>query len=103
MTWHLALGTHRTLAGVDLAPLGIPDEEAYMALYAQHSGRNVEQIHEHWAFYMAFNMFRMAAIQQGVARRALDGNAANSRAREVAARVAVTAEAGWAQAARAMA
>jgi aminoglycoside phosphotransferase (APT) family kinase protein len=103
MTWHLALGTHRTLAGVDLAPLGIPDEDTYVALYAQHSGRDVNHIRDNWAFYMAFNMFRLAAIQQGVARRALDGNAANSRALEVAARVAVTAEAGWAQAARAMA
>jgi len=103
MTWHLALGTHRTLAGVDLAPLGIPDEGAYVALYAQHSGRDVNPIRDNWAFYMAFNLFRLAAIQQGVARRALDGNAANSRARDVAARVALTAEAGWAQAARAMA
>lgn len=103
MTWHLALGTHRTLAGVDLAPLGIPDEGAYVALYARHSGRDVHHIRDHWAFYLAFNMFRLAAIQQGVARRALDGNAANRRARDVAERVALTAEAGWAQAARATA
>ncbi|SEB18751.1 hypothetical protein SAMN05444680_11259 [Variovorax sp. YR216] len=41
-------------------------------------------------------MFRLAAIQQGVARRALDGNAANSRAAAVAARVQATADAGWA-------
>lgn len=103
MTWHLALGTHRTLAGVELAPLGIPDEDAYVALYARHSGRDVDHIRGHWAFYLAFNMFRMAAIQQGVARRALDGSAANSRAREVAKRVAATAEAGWSQALRALA
>ncbi|MFA5632301.1 MAG: phosphotransferase family protein [Porticoccaceae bacterium] len=103
MTWHLRLGTHRTLAGVDLASLGVPDEQAYVALYAQHSQRDVARIQEHWAFYMAFNMFRMAAIQQGVARRALDGNAANTRAAEVAARVSLTAQAGWAQASRAMA
>jgi aminoglycoside phosphotransferase (APT) family kinase protein len=102
LTWHLALGTHRTLAGVDLAPLGIPDEDAYVALYGQHSGSDPDRIREHWPFYMAFNMFRLAAIQQGVARRALDGNAANSRARDVAARVVATAEAGWAQAARAV-
>ena len=88
---------------MDLGPLGIPDEDAYVALYAQHSGRDASHQRDHWAFHMAFNMFRLAAIQQGVARRALDGNAANSRARDVAARVALTAEAGWAQAARAMA
>jgi aminoglycoside phosphotransferase (APT) family kinase protein len=102
MTWHLALGMHRTLAGVDLPPLGIPDEDAYVAMYGQNSGHDPGRIREHWPFYMAFNMFRMAAIQQGVARRALEGNAANRRSLEVAARVTATAEAGWAQALRAM-
>ena len=100
MTWHLALGTHRTLAGVDLAPLGIPDEAAYVSMYATNSGRDVDAVLANWPFYLAFNMFRLAAIQQGVARRALDGNAANDRARDVAARVQATAEAGWAQAQR---
>lgn len=95
MTWRLALGTHRTLAGEDLAALGIPDEDAYLALYCGHSGRDPAAVAAHWQFYLAFNMFRLAAIQQGVARRAIDGNAANSRAREVGARVAATATAGW--------
>jgi aminoglycoside phosphotransferase (APT) family kinase protein len=101
MTWHLALGTHRTLAGADLAALGIPGETEYVALYCQHSGREVGAVLAHWPFYLAFNMFRLAAIQQGVARRALDGNAANSKAREVGSRVAATAAAGWAMARRA--
>ncbi|PZO20429.1 MAG: phosphotransferase family protein [Burkholderiales bacterium] len=101
MTWHLALGTHRTLAGANLAALGIPGETEYVALYCQHTGREVDAVLEHWQFYLAFNMFRFAAIQQGVARRALDGNAANSKAREVGSRVAVTAAAGWAMACRA--
>jgi aminoglycoside phosphotransferase (APT) family kinase protein len=101
MTWHLELGTHRTLVGEDLVALGIPDESAYIRTYAEHSGRDEAQIRRCWPFYMAFNMFRLAAIQQGVARRALDGNAANRRANEVARRVAATAAAGWAQVARA--
>jgi len=97
MTWHLELGTHRTLAGVDLDPLGIPDETAYVAMYAENTDREVDEVLTNWPFYMAFNMFRLAAIQQGVARRLLDGNAANDRARDVANRVAATAEAGWKQ------
>lgn len=96
MTWRLSLGTHRTLVGEDLAALGIPDEEVYLALYCRHSGQDLAAVATHWQFYLAFNMFRLAAIQQGVARRSLDGNAANSRAREVGARVAATAAAGWA-------
>jgi len=98
MTWHLALGTHRTLAGVDLAPLGIPGEAEYAALYCRQTGRDPEAGIAHWPFYLAFNMFRLAAIQQGVARRAIDGNAANSRARDVGERVVATASAGWAMA-----
>jgi len=98
MVWHIALGTHRTLAGVDLAPLGIPSEEEQVARYCQHAGRTRRIAH--WPFYLAFNMFRMAAIQQGVAHRALQGNAANSRALAVADRVATTAAAGWAMAQR---
>lgn len=101
MGWHIALGTHRTLAGVDLGPLGIPDEAAQIASYCRAAGSG-EDI-AHWPFYLAFNLFRLAAIQQGVARRALLGNAANSRARAVAERVAATAAAGWAMAQRAAA
>jgi len=96
MTWRLALGTHRTLAGADLAALGIPGEQEYVAMYCRHTGRALADVLAHWPFYLAFNMFRLAAIQQGVARRALDGNAANSRALEVGKRVAATAAAGWA-------
>lgn len=96
MSWHLALGTHRTLAGVDLAPLGIPSEAEHVAMYLRHTDRGVSATIPHWLFYLAFNMFRLASIQQGIARRALDGNAANSRAASVAERVEATASAGWA-------
>ncbi len=98
MGWHITLGTHRTLAGVEPWPVGVPEESAQMASYSRAAGR-MEGIAD-WPFYLAFNMFRMAAIQQGVAKRALLGNAANSRAHAVADRVAVTAAAGWAMARR---
>lgn len=98
MNWHVPLGTHRTLAGVDVRSLGVPSEADYVAMYCKHVDLDPEAGIPRWNFYMAFNMFRLAAIQQGVARRAMDGNAANNRAHDVALRVASTAEAGVAMA-----
>jgi aminoglycoside phosphotransferase (APT) family kinase protein len=88
MTWRLALGTHRTLAGVEPAALGIPTEAEHVRAYCARTGRDAIA---HWEFYLAFNMFRLAAIQQGVQRRALDGNAAHSRALQAGQRVEATA------------
>ena len=96
LTWRIPLGTQRTLAGVELAPLGIPTEDEHLAAYCRHTGRNLDEARAHWPYHLAFNMFRLAAIQQGVARRALDGNAANARAAAAGARAQATAEAGWA-------
>jgi len=98
MTWHLELGTHRTLAGANLRSLGIPEEREYVAMYCRRAGQDPEAVMAQWPYYLAFNMFRLAAIQQGVARRALNGNAANSKADAVARRVVATAQAGWAMA-----
>ena len=73
------------LAGVDRAALGIPSEQEYVAQYCERMG--IEKI-DHWAFYLAFSFFRLAAIAQGVAKRALDGNASNKEAQKVGAYVA---------------
>jgi aminoglycoside phosphotransferase (APT) family kinase protein len=62
-----------SLDGVDFAASGIPTEEAYVAAYCQRTGRSGI---EDWAFYMAFGIFRLASIGQGVYRRVLAGNAA---------------------------
>lgn len=64
------------LAGVDLASLGIPSEQEFIAMYTQFFGR--ERIAD-WPFFLAFAYFRMAAITQGVYARALQGNAADRR------------------------
>ena len=66
----------QSLAGLDLAELGIPTEEEVVARYCALTGR--ESI-EHWSFYLVFVMFRSAAIVQGVYKRGLDGNAASAR------------------------
>ena len=62
------------LAGRDLAALGIPDEAAYLELYARAAGRTGIA---DYAFFLAFGFFRFAAIAQGVYARALAGNASS--------------------------
>lgn len=73
------------LAGVNREALGIPSEESYVADYCARMG--IDKI-DHWAFYLAFSFFRLAAIAQGVAKRAQDGNASNKEAQKVGAYVA---------------
>ncbi|MFT5521854.1 MAG: aminoglycoside phosphotransferase (APT) family kinase protein [Enterobacterales bacterium] len=70
------------LEGVDRHSLGIPTEEEYVALYCQRLG--IEKI-DNWTFYLAFSFFRLAAIAQGVAKRASQGNASNENANSVGA------------------
>ena len=74
MQWEMPVGAEgRGLAGVDRAALGIPSNEAYIADYAARMGMEVPAMD----FYIAFAYFRMAAILQGVKKRALEGNASN--------------------------
>jgi aminoglycoside phosphotransferase (APT) family kinase protein len=79
------------LAGVDRAALGIPSEAAMLARYAAGTGRAVEA---DWPFVLAFSFFRLAAIAQGVAKRAEQGNASSARAREAGAMTALLARMG---------
>ncbi len=81
-----------SLVGVDLAALGIPDEEAFVSRYCELAGRG--EI-EHWPFYMVFVMFRSAAIVQGVYKRGLDGNASSQHAHEFGAMVRRQADEAW--------
>lgn len=75
MQWRLPhAGNFRGLAGADSAALGIPSEADYVALYCRRAG--IAGI-DNWPFYLAFSLFRLAAILQGVVKRALDGNASN--------------------------
>jgi aminoglycoside phosphotransferase (APT) family kinase protein len=68
-----------TLDGVDFATSGIPTEADYVTAYCRRTGRpGIED----WAFYMAFGIFRLASISQGVYRRVLAGNAASDRPAE---------------------
>ena len=74
------IGGMSGLRGKDLAALGIPDETACVAAYCEHRG--IEDVEE-LPFYIAFSFFRLAAIVQGVAKRAIDGNASSQQAAEL--------------------
>ncbi|MCF6271591.1 MAG: phosphotransferase family protein [Rhodobacteraceae bacterium] len=92
MQWAMPVGPEgRGLAGVDRVVLGIPTDEAYIAAYAARMGIDIPDMR----FYVAFSFFRMAAILQGVKKRALEGNASNpENALELGAYVGKFAAAG---------
>ena len=94
MAWRLGPESYRGLLGQDLAALGIPSEAEYCARYCALTWRAALA---HWDFYIAYNMFRLAAILQGIMGRVVEGTAANARARESGARARALAEAGWRQ------
>jgi aminoglycoside phosphotransferase (APT) family kinase protein len=98
MSWHIPPAQFRGIAGLDLAALGIPTEAEYMAAYCRRTGRTAI---EHWDFYLAYNMFRLAAILQGIMKRALDGTAASGEALDAGKRARPMAELGWEYARRA--
>ena len=81
------------LGGMDRAALGIPDEAALLARYSSLSGRPIPA---DWPFVLAFSFFRLAAIAQGVAKRAQQGNASSAQATQAGQMTAMLAEAGLA-------
>ena len=77
--WHGDSYNDAGLAGADLQALGIPTEAEFIAHYCKHANRPAI---ENWNFYLIYNMFRSAAIIQGVYKRGLDGNASSEKALE---------------------
>ena len=94
MTWRLVPGEFRGIGGVDLKRLGIPTEEEYVEMYCRRTGRSAIP---NWDFYLAYNMFRLAGILQGIMGRVKDGTAASAHAAEQGKRARPMAEAGWRQ------
>lgn len=98
IAWVIPAAQRNGLAGVDIAALGIPSIEQTAARYAEQAGiappTNLD-----WLF--AYNLFRLAAICQGIAGRVRDGTAASSHAKSMAAQVPLLAEAAWSFAKRA--
>ena len=96
MAWNIAPGDFRGIHGLDLDGLGIPDQTAYLTRYCERSGLvSLKDLQVDWNFYMAYNMFRMAAILQGIAKRVEMGTAASAQARKAAAGARPLARLGW--------
>jgi aminoglycoside phosphotransferase (APT) family kinase protein len=93
LTWRVTPELFRGLAGVDFAALRIPDEPAYVAAYCFRTGRKAIP---GWEFYMVYSLFRIAAILQGIAKRAIDGTAASADAAEQGRLARPLAEQAWA-------
>ena len=79
-------------AKVDFARLGLPTESEYVAAYCRRVGR--EHI-EHWNTYVAFSLYRLAAIAQGVYRRGLAGNSSNPESVKMSRSARERAELAW--------
>jgi aminoglycoside phosphotransferase (APT) family kinase protein len=96
MSWHIAPGQFRGIGGLDLKALGIPSEDEYIAKYCARTGKTIRK--EDFRFYLAYNMFRMAGILQGIMKRYVDGTAASEQALITGKAARPMAEMGWAYA-----
>ncbi|MGH8798632.1 MAG: phosphotransferase [Casimicrobiaceae bacterium] len=95
MAWRLAPDEFRGLRGCDFSALGIPDENEYVAMYLRGNPAVAQPGRDDWDFYLAYNLFRMAGILQGVLARGLAGNAASVQAVDAGKRARPLAELGW--------
>ena len=97
MTWHIPHTMGRGIGGLDPEALGIPLESAYVQRYVSRmDGRfDAVALAADWNFYLAYNLFRLAAILQGIARRVVDGTAASAEAKAAGAGARPLADLGW--------
>ncbi len=79
-------------AKVDFDRLGLPTEQDYVAAYCRRTGR---QSIPHWNYYLAFSLYRLAAIAQGVYRRGLQGNSSNPESIKMSRSARERAELAW--------
>ncbi len=96
MTWHIPAGVFRGLGGAKLAELGIPSEAEYVRTYCERTGRGPIDP-DHWDFYMAYNLFRLAAILQGIMGRVKDGTASSAQAQQMGAAAKPLSDLAWHQ------
>ena len=96
MAWHISPGAFRGIGGLDIAALGIPTEAEYIAKYCERTGITTpEALKADWNFYLAYNLFRLAAILQGIAKRVEAGTASSAQAVSSAAGAPVLAKMAW--------
>jgi aminoglycoside phosphotransferase (APT) family kinase protein len=95
MMYRMPAGITAGLAGLDLPALNIPSEAEYVAAYCGRTGRSgIADLD----FYIAFNMFRLAAILHGIKGRVARGTAASAHAEAAVAGLEGLADLAWAQA-----
>ena len=96
MAWHIPPGAFRGIGGLDISSLGIPEEADYIKLYCERTGITTpDALKTDWNFYLAYNLFRLAAILQGIAKRVEAGTASSAQAVASAAGAPVLAKMAW--------
>jgi aminoglycoside phosphotransferase (APT) family kinase protein len=93
LSWHIPPGKFRGIAGLDLPALGIPSLDDYVAAYSRRTGLQLRP--EDFNFYLAYNLFRLAGIMQGIMKRYVDGTAASAQALENGKAARPMAEMAW--------
>ena len=92
MAWKVSPQLFRGVAGLDLASLGIPPLDAYIDAYCRRTGRKGI---DNFDYYLAYNLFRMAGILQGIMKRVAEGTAASDQAVSMGRAARPLAELGW--------
>ena len=96
MAWHIPPGAFRGIGGLDVGSLGIPTETEYIRRYCERTGLTTpEALKADWNFYLAYNLFRLAAILQGIAKRVEAGTASSAQAVSSAAGAPLLAKMAW--------
>ena len=96
MSWHIPTALGRGIGGLDLAALGIPSEDTHIRNYCERTGiATPEALRADWNFYLAYNMFRIAAILQGIAKRVEAGTASSAQAKASGDTARPMAELAW--------
>jgi len=96
MAWHIPPGSFRGIGGLDVQSLGIPSEDEYIRRYCARTGLTTpDALKADWNFYLAYNLFRIAAILQGIAKRVEDGTASSAQAVSSGAGARPLAQLAW--------
>ena len=96
MSWHIPAELGRGIAGLDLAGFGHSCRAGlYPALLRTHRHQDVDALKRDWNFYLAYNMFRIAAILQGIAKRVEAGTASSAQAKASGDTARPMAELAW--------
>jgi aminoglycoside phosphotransferase (APT) family kinase protein len=94
MSWHIPPGQFRGIGGLDLTTLNIPNMNEYAQNYCQRTQRAPIPAQD-MRFYMAYNMFRLAGILQGIMKRVVDGTASSAQAVAAGKSAKPLANMGW--------